>query len=143
MAEAIARDLGHSASSAGTHPPEDRGVAPNALIVLEEISIDTNGLHPKSVDLVDPENFDKEVGIPNAKSLLENHGIKIATKSDLLAEPPSRDSYVAYWSVDNELAPGLVYFILAFLPIAISSSPYSKPEIVVVDEPVLTRETLF
>ena len=55
MAEAIARDLGHSASSAGTHPPEDRGVAPNALIVLEEISIDTRGLHPKSVDFVDPE----------------------------------------------------------------------------------------
>ena len=92
---------------------------------------------------IDPENFDKEVGIPNAKSLLENHGIKIAKKSDLLAEPPSRDGYVAYWSVDNELAPGLVYFILAFLPIAISSSAYSKPEIVIVDEPVLTRETMF
>ena len=59
MAEAIARDLGHIASSAGTHPPEDRVVAPNALIVLEEISIDTRGLHPKSVDFVDPENFDK------------------------------------------------------------------------------------
>ena len=29
---------------------------------------------------IDPENFDKEVGIPNAKSLLENHGIKIAKK---------------------------------------------------------------
>ncbi|MEC7104986.1 MAG: arsenate reductase ArsC [Candidatus Thermoplasmatota archaeon] len=63
MAEAIARDLGHSASSAGTHPPEDRGVAPNALIVLEEISIDTKGLHPKSVDLVDPENFDKIISM--------------------------------------------------------------------------------
>ena len=63
MAEAIARDLGHSASSAGTHPPEDRGVAPNALIVLEEISIDTRGLHPKSVDFVDPENFDKIISM--------------------------------------------------------------------------------
>ena len=68
-------------------------------------------------------NFDKEVGIPNAKSLLENHGIKIAKKSDLLAEPPSRDGYVAYCSVDNKLASKLVYFILAFLPIAISSMP--------------------
>ena len=63
MAEAIARDLGHSASSAGTHPPKDRGVAPNALIVLEEISIDTRCLHPKSVDLVDPENFDKIISM--------------------------------------------------------------------------------
>ena len=63
MAEAIARDLGHTASSAGTHPPEDRVVAPNALIVLEEISIDTGGLHPKSVDLVDPEKFDKIISM--------------------------------------------------------------------------------
>tara|TARA_Y100001954_G_scaffold100471_1_gene109520 strand:- start:726 stop:1064 length:339 start_codon:yes stop_codon:yes gene_type:complete len=63
MAEAIARELGHSASSAGTHPPEDRGVAPNALIVLEEISIDTRGLHPKSVDLVDSKNFDKIISM--------------------------------------------------------------------------------
>ena len=63
MAEAIARDLGHTASSAGTHPPEGRGVAPNALIVLEEISIDTGGLHPKSVDLVDPESFDKIISM--------------------------------------------------------------------------------
>ena len=92
---------------------------------------------------IDPESFDKEVGIPNAKSLLENNGVKIIKKSELLTEPPSRDAYVAYWSADNELAPGLVYFILAFLPIAILSSAYSKPEIVVVDEPVLTRETMF
>ena len=63
MAEAIARDLGYTASSAGTHPPEDRGVAPNALIVLEEISIDISGLHPKSVDLVDPESFDKIISM--------------------------------------------------------------------------------
>ena len=63
MAEAIARDLGHTASSAGTHPPEDRGVAPNALIALEEISIDISGLHPKSVDLVDPESFDKIISM--------------------------------------------------------------------------------
>ena len=63
MAEAIARDLGHSASSAGTHPPKDRGVAPNALIVLEEISIDISSLHPKSVDLVDPKSFDKIISM--------------------------------------------------------------------------------
>ena len=92
---------------------------------------------------IDPSNFDKEVGIPNAESLLEDNGVKIGKKSDILAESPTRDGYVAYWEIDNDLAPGLVYFILAFLPIAISSSAYSKPEIVVVDEPVLTRETMF
>ena len=63
MAEAIARDLGHSSSSAGTHPPKAEGVAPNALKVLKEISIDTKGLHPKSVDLVDPEKFDKIISM--------------------------------------------------------------------------------
>ena len=62
MAEAIARDLGH------THLLlelilQKTGVAPNALIVLEEISIDTRGLHPKSVDFVDPENFDKIISM--------------------------------------------------------------------------------
>ena len=31
--------------------------------VLEEISIDIGGLHPKSVDLVDPENFDKIISM--------------------------------------------------------------------------------
>jgi arsenate reductase len=58
MAEAIARDLGHRASSAGTHPPRSGGVAKNAIEVLEEIGIETGELHPKSVDSVYPGDYD-------------------------------------------------------------------------------------
>lgn len=58
MAEAIARDLGHQAASAGTHPPKTGGVANNAIEVLEEVGIETVGLHPKSIDLVFCEDFE-------------------------------------------------------------------------------------
>tara|TARA_B100000686_G_scaffold296352_1_gene327860 strand:- start:1761 stop:2099 length:339 start_codon:yes stop_codon:yes gene_type:complete len=58
MAEAIARNLGHESVSAGTHPPEDGRVSENAIEVLNEIGVDTSGLHPKSVDSVDSEGFD-------------------------------------------------------------------------------------
>ena len=58
MAEAIAREMGYEASSAGTHPPENHGVSENAIEVLSEIGIDTAELAPKSVDSVDSEDFD-------------------------------------------------------------------------------------
>jgi len=58
MAEAIARDLGHQAASAGTHPPKTEGVAKNAIEVLEEVGIETVGLHPKSIDTVFSEDFE-------------------------------------------------------------------------------------
>lgn len=47
MAEAIARHLGHEAESAGTHPA-DR-VSTNAITVLNEMGISTDGLYPKLV----------------------------------------------------------------------------------------------
>ena len=58
MAEAIARDLGHHAASAGTHPPGSGGIAKNAIEVLEEIGIETSDLHPKSVDSVYSRDYD-------------------------------------------------------------------------------------
>ena len=58
MAEAIARDLGHEAASAGTHPPESSGVAKFALEVLEEIEVDTSDLRPKKIDSVYPGDYD-------------------------------------------------------------------------------------
>ena len=58
MAEGIARDLGHVAASAGTHASESSRVAKYAIEVLEEIGIDTNGLHPKEIDAVYPANYD-------------------------------------------------------------------------------------
>ena len=63
MAEAIARDLGQTASSAGTHPPGNGRVASNALTVLGEIGIDITGLYPNSVDLVKPGEFDKIISM--------------------------------------------------------------------------------
>ena len=63
MAEAIARDMGHDSVSAGTHPPDDKGVAENALIVLEEAGIETLGLYPKSIDSVESEGFDKIISM--------------------------------------------------------------------------------
>ena len=100
MAEAIARDLGHTASSAGTHPPEDRGVAPNALIVLEEDSIETRGLHPKSVDLVDPENFDKIISMGCGVScpalpIDEDWGLEDPYGREIEAYRKTRDEIIA------------------------------------------------
>ena len=63
MAEAIAREKGHEAVSAGTDPPKDRGVAENALTVLEEVGIETLGLYPKSIDSLESEEFDKIISM--------------------------------------------------------------------------------
>ena len=46
MAEGIARSLGHTADSAGTHPAKK--IAPNAVIVLNSKGISTDGMKPKS-----------------------------------------------------------------------------------------------
>ena len=58
MAEAIARDIGHEAASAGTHAPESGRVAQYAIEVLEEIGIDTSGLRPKNIESVYPGEYD-------------------------------------------------------------------------------------
>lgn len=92
---------------------------------------------------IDPDRLDADIGIPNVSALLEQHGILISTKSKITKENLVRDRYVAYWKKENILAPGLAYFIFAFLPLAIKSVKYQKPELVVVDEPVVTRETMF
>ena len=58
MAEGIARDLGHEAASAGTHPPESGRVAEYAIDVLEELGIDSSGLRPKNINAVYPGEYD-------------------------------------------------------------------------------------
>jgi len=63
MAEAIANDLGNRASSAGTNPPDSGEIAENATIVLGEIGIDTGGLYAKSVDTVNPDDFDRIISM--------------------------------------------------------------------------------
>ena len=61
MAEAICKSLGHSADSAGTHPGSE--VNPNAIIALEEKGIESAGLHPKSIDDIDIEGYDKIISM--------------------------------------------------------------------------------
>ena len=56
MAEGIARNLGHEAASAGTHPANQ--VSANALEVLKSKDISIDELEPKSVDLFDAKDFD-------------------------------------------------------------------------------------
>jgi len=58
MAEAIARELGHRAASAGTHPSGSGRIANFAREVLEEIGIVTTELHPKSIDSMWPGDYD-------------------------------------------------------------------------------------
>ena len=61
MAEAIARDMGHYARSAGTNP--GHRVAENAVKALSDIGVDASGLEPKSVDSIDSSGFDRIISM--------------------------------------------------------------------------------
>jgi len=61
MAEALARDRGHFAQSAGTHP--GTRIAPNAVVVLNELGINTEGQSPKSINDIDSEGFDQIISM--------------------------------------------------------------------------------
>jgi len=63
IAEAIARDMGHDAFSAGTNPPDGGMVAENALVVLKEEGVDTTGLFAKSLDHLELEEFDRTISM--------------------------------------------------------------------------------
>ena len=56
MAEGIARSLGFTADSAGTHPASK--IASNAVVVLENRGISTEGMVPKNVDDFSADNYD-------------------------------------------------------------------------------------
>ena len=53
IAEAVARDLGHEAHSAGTEPA--KSVHKNAIIALNSVGINTSGLYPKHLDTINIE----------------------------------------------------------------------------------------
>ncbi|MDE0953186.1 MAG: arsenate reductase ArsC [Candidatus Poseidoniales archaeon] len=61
MAEALARDMGFEAQSAGTHPGEK--VADNALLVIKELGIKIKNQYPKSIDDIDTGSFDKIISM--------------------------------------------------------------------------------
>jgi len=63
MAEALARDLGHEAVSAGTNARGDANVAEDALEVLSELGVDASGQNPKSVDSIGTTGFDRIISM--------------------------------------------------------------------------------
>lgn len=63
MAEALARDLGHEAASAGTNARGNVNVAEDALEVLRELGVDASGQNPKSVDSINTTGFDRIISM--------------------------------------------------------------------------------
>ena len=61
MAEAIAKNMGFKAQSAGTHPGQK--IADNALLVIKELGIEIKNQYPKSIDEVDTDSFDKIISM--------------------------------------------------------------------------------
>lgn len=61
MAEALAKDMGFKAQSAGTHP--GKNIAANAILVIEELGIEINNQYPKSIDHIHTESFDKIISM--------------------------------------------------------------------------------
>jgi len=61
MAEAIARNLGYEAASAGTSPGHE--VNKDARIVLKEAGIDFSGLYPKPLDGIETSSYDKIISM--------------------------------------------------------------------------------
>ena len=63
MAEAVAKQMGHEAQSAGTNPDPGSVVAQDAIKVNGEIGIDMSGQYPKSVDDIDTTGFDRIISM--------------------------------------------------------------------------------
>tara|TARA_Y100001958_G_C21242001_1_gene570094 strand:+ start:900 stop:2153 length:1254 start_codon:yes stop_codon:yes gene_type:complete len=92
---------------------------------------------------INAENIDEELSFGDVQEFLNAHNIKIGKKSEVLSTHKGRDSEILYWNRDDDSKPGLIYFLLCIFPLLTSSVNFSQPEIVVVDQPVVTRETFF
>ena len=62
MAQGLARSMGHTADSAGTHP-NSATIAPYAQKYLHSRGINTDGMVPKSVDDFSAENYDMVISM--------------------------------------------------------------------------------
>ena len=62
MAEGLARSMGHTADSAGTHP-NSATMASNAQNYLHSRGINTDGMVPKSVDGFSAEDYDMVISM--------------------------------------------------------------------------------
>ena len=61
IAEALAKNMGFQAQSAGTHPGEN--VAKNAKLVIKELGIEMEKQYSKSIDEIDTQSFDKIISM--------------------------------------------------------------------------------
>ena len=61
MAEALAKEMGFDAQSAGTHPGEE--IAVNAVNVIKELGIEIDNQFPKSIDMIDTKGYDKIISM--------------------------------------------------------------------------------
>ena len=62
MAEGLARSMGHTADSAGTHP-NSATIASKAKRYLDSRGINTDGMVPKSVDGFSAEDYDMVISM--------------------------------------------------------------------------------
>ena len=62
IAQGLARSMGHTADSAGTHP-NSATIAPYAQKYLHSRGINTDGMVPKSVDDFSAENYDMVISM--------------------------------------------------------------------------------
>ena len=56
MAEALAKNMGFKAQSAGTNPGEK--IAENAVKVINELGIEMKNQFPKSIDTIETKGYD-------------------------------------------------------------------------------------
>jgi arsenate reductase len=61
MAEALAKEMGFKAQSAGTHPGGE--IAVNAVKVIKELGIEIDNQFPKSLDMIDTKGYDKIISM--------------------------------------------------------------------------------
>ena len=61
MAEALAKNLGFKAQSAGTNPGEK--IAENAVKVINELGIEMKNQFPKSIDTIETKGYDEIISM--------------------------------------------------------------------------------
>ena len=61
MAEALAKNMGFEAQSAGTHPGEK--IAKNAVNVIRELGINMENQFPKSIDMIETIGYDRIISM--------------------------------------------------------------------------------
>lgn len=88
--------MGLEAASAGTHPAD--AVAPHALTVLQERGINTEGMHPQSLDEFQPDDYDKVISMGCGV-----HCPAIKIDDDWGLEDPVGQAYEVYEQTAEEI----------------------------------------